>query len=156
MRKLFVIAIVIISGLAWVPQEKKQTKPASQTQTKPKPQPAQQNTLAAAKQRGKIGYETYCLSCHQPDGAGVPRMNPPLIKTPYVLGDKKKLIGIVLNGLNAGVEIDGETYSNPMPAQDFLKDQDIADLLTYVRNSFGNKASMVTVTDVKGVRAAKK
>jgi hypothetical protein len=38
----------------------------------------------------------------------------------------------VLNGLNAGVEIDGETYSNPMPAQDFLKDEDIADLLTYV------------------------
>jgi len=156
MRKIFVIAIVIISGLAWVPQEKKQTKPASQTQTKPKPQPAQQNTLAAAKQRGKTGYETYCLACHQPDGAGIPRMNPPLIKTTYVLGDKKKLIGIVLNGLSAGVEIDGETYSNPMPAQDFLKDQEIADLLTYVRNSFGNKASMVTVNDVKGVRAAKK
>jgi mono/diheme cytochrome c family protein len=156
MRKLFVIVFIIFSGLAGIPQEKKQTKPASSSQTKPKPQAPQQSSLTAAKQRGKIGYETYCLACHQPDGAGIPRMNPPLIKTTYVLGDKKKLIGIVLNGLNAGVEIDGETYSNPMPAQDFLKDQEIADLLTYVRNSFGNKASMVTVNDVKAVRAAKK
>jgi len=164
MRKLFVIVLIIVTGLAWVPQEKKQTKPASQSQTKPasqsqaKPKPQSQpaNTLTAAKQRGKIGYETYCLACHQADGAGVPRMNPPLIKTTFVLGDKKKLIGIVLNGLSAGVEIDGETYSNPMPAQDFLKDQDIADLLTYVRNSFGNKASLVSVNEVKTVRAAKK
>jgi len=158
MRKLFVIAWIIFTGLAWVPQEKKQTKPTTQTktstQTKPKPQTQQQNTLAASKQRGSTAYTTYCLACHQADGAGVPRMNPPLIKTPYVLGDKKKLIGIVLKGLNDGVEIDGETYSNPMPQQDFLKDQEIADILTYVRNSFGNKASMVTVTDVKGVRAS--
>jgi mono/diheme cytochrome c family protein len=105
---------------------------------------------------GKKVYSTICISCHQADGGGVPNMNPPLIKTTYVLGNKSKLISILLNGFNENVEINGNTYSNTMPSQDFLKDQEIADVLTYVRNSFGNKASAVTVAEVKKGRAAKK
>lgn len=116
-------------------------------QTKPKPVP-KKNMDA-----GKKVYETYCLVCHQPDGAGVPRMNPPLIKTSYVLGDKKKLIGIVLKGMDEQVEIEGNYYTNVMAPHDFLADQDIADVLTYVRNSFGNKASIVTAAEVKAERA---
>lgn len=106
-------------------------------------------------QRGKKVYDTYCLTCHQADGAGVPRMNPPLIKTTYVLGDKKRLINIVLKGFNESVEINGDYYDNPMPAQPQLNDQQVADVLTYVRNSFGNKASLITVAEVKAMRAKK-
>lgn len=115
-----------------------------------------QPSLAASVARGKKVYETYCLACHQADGAGVQRMNPPLVKTQWVLGDKKKLIGIVLNGMDEPIEIDGETYSSIMAPHDFLKDQEVADVLTYVRNSFGNKASAVTAAEVKAVRDAKK
>ena len=101
---------------------------------------------------GEKIYKKLCLSCHQADGGGVPNMSPPLIKTSFVLGDKEKLIGIVLNGLK-NVDINDETYSNPMPALGpVLKDQEIADVLTYVRNSFGNKASAVTAAEVKTVR----
>lgn len=103
-------------------------------------------------ERGKEVYKKACLACHQPNGEGVPDMNPPLIKTKYVLGDKKKLITIVINGTNEGVVINGETYDNPMPAQPQLTDQQVADVLTYVRNSFGNKASAVTVAEVKKAR----
>jgi mono/diheme cytochrome c family protein len=106
--------------------------------------------------RGKKVYESYCLACHMADGGGVPRMNPPLAKTVYVLGDKKRLIGIVLNGMDEPLEIDGETYSNVMAPHNFLKDQEIADVLTYVRNSFGNKASAITAEEVKTVRAENK
>lgn len=106
----------------------------------------------ALMQRGKKVYDTYCLTCHQADGAGVPRMNPPLIKTTYVLGDKKRLINIILKGFNESVEINGDYYDNPMPAQPQLNDQQIADVLTYVRNSFGNKASAITVAEVKKAR----
>jgi mono/diheme cytochrome c family protein len=102
---------------------------------------------------GKKVYDTYCLVCHQQDGAGVPRLNPPLVKTTYVLGDKKRLIGIVLKGMNEEIEIEGNFYTNMMAPHDFLKDQEIADLLSYVRNSFGNKASGVTVAEVKAERA---
>lgn len=107
----------------------------------------------AVMQRGKKVYDTYCLTCHQADGAGVPRMNPPLVKTTYVTGDKKRLINIILKGFNESVEINGDYYDNPMPAQPQLNDQQIADVLTYVRNSFGNKASVITVAEVKAERA---
>jgi mono/diheme cytochrome c family protein len=115
-----------------------------------------QPSLQASLTRGKKVYDSYCLPCHLADGGGVPRMNPPLIKTVYVLGDKKRLIGIVLNGMDEPLEIDGETYTNVMTPHGFLKDQEVADVLTYVRNSFGNKASAVTTEEVKGVRAGKK
>jgi mono/diheme cytochrome c family protein len=102
-------------------------------------------------EKGKIVFEQYCLACHQADGSGVPHLNPPLIKTSFVLGDKKKLIGIILNGLS-DVEVEGESYSNPMPGFSFLTDDEVANVLTYVRNSFTNKASAVTPVEVKTVR----
>jgi len=104
--------------------------------------------------RGKIVYANVCLACHMADGGGVQNMNPPLIQTTYVLGDKTTLIKIVLNGFKEDVEINGQTYSNNMTPHSDLKDQQIADVLTYVRKSFGNKASSVTVAEVKKVRAA--
>lgn len=112
--------------------------------------------LSASVANGKIVYLQRCLSCHMIDGGGVPNMNPPLIKTSYVTGDKVRLIKVVLNGFAQNVDIDGESYSNNMPPQNFLKDQEIADVLTYVRNSFGNKATPVKVTEVKTVRAKNK
>ena len=110
-------------------------------------------SVTAAMARGKILFKEICATCHQADGSGVPRLNPPLIKTAYVLGDKTKLIKVLLLGLNEDVEIDGEYYSNPMPPQATLKDEEIADVLTFVRNSFGNKAAAITATQVKAVRA---
>jgi len=115
-----------------------------------------QPSVQESVKRGKLVYDTYCLPCHQADGGGVPRMNPPLVKTSYVLGDKKRLIGIVLNGMDEPLEIDGETFTNIMAPHDFLKDQEIADVLTFVRNSFGNKASAVLPGEVKTARAEKK
>lgn len=115
-------------------------------------QPGLQKSIIA----GKIVFKKYCISCHQADGGGVPNMNPPLIQTTFVLGDKGKLIKIVLNGLK-NVDIDGDSYNNPMPALGtVLKDQQIADVLTYVRNSFGNKASGITAQEVKTVRDSSK
>lgn len=117
------------------------------------PKPVDKQVL----ERGKKVYETVCMACHQVDGEGIPRMAPPLVKTKWVLGDKKKLIQIVLKGLPGGeIEIDGETFANAMPPQETtLTDQQIADVLTYVRNSFGNKASVVSAGEVKVARKGK-
>ncbi|HXB29583.1 MAG TPA: cytochrome c [Puia sp.] len=104
-------------------------------------------------QRGQKIYMNTCLTCHQADAGGVPGMTPPLQKSPYVQGPPVKLIGIVLNGLNDGVEIEGETYTNPMPPfSTVLKDQEIADVLTYIRSHFGNKAGPITVAQVSRIR----
>ena len=106
--------------------------------------------------RGKIVYNNICLACHMADGGGVPTMNPPLTNTAYVLGNKTRLIKIVLNGFKEDVQINGQSFSNNMTAHNDLKDRQIADVLTYVRKSFGNRASRVTALEVKKVRAANK
>lgn len=116
---------------------------------------ARQDALKASMERGKKVYTTYCLSCHQADGSGVPGLNPPLTGTDWVLGDKKRLINIVLKGMNEPIEVDGDTYENVMASHAFLKDDQIADVLNYVRNSFGNKAAIITPAEVKAVRAKK-
>ena len=121
-----------------------------------KPAPASANSKAAIMARGEKVYKASCITCHQMDANGVPYLNPPLVKTKFILGDKKKLIQIVIKGKTDPVEINGVTYTNPMPAQVQLNDQQIADVLSYVRNNFGNKASMVTLAEVKNVRAATK
>src|SRR5579859_1737517 len=119
-----------------------------------KPAPAQGGP-AASIARGKQVYLEQCLACHQVDGLGVQGMNPPVVKTKFVLGDKAALIRIVLNGMQ-GVDVEGEDYHGVMAPHPDLTDQQIADVLTYVRNSFGNKASAVTVAQVKTVRATNK
>lgn len=111
-----------------------------------------QDSLKASLERGEELYKQHCLTCHQADGNGVPHLNPPLSKTDYVLGDKERLIRIILEGMNEEVEINGEYFANPMPPQNFLNDQQVADVLTFVRNSFGNEADAVTPAEVKAVR----
>ena len=120
------------------------------------PAPAATPEISAASvAAGKAVYAQNCLTCHMADGGGVDRMNPPLTQTTWVLGDKARLVKVVLNGME-GEDIDGESYANIMPAFDALTDKQIADVLTYVRNSFGNKATAVLAPEVKTIRAANK
>jgi mono/diheme cytochrome c family protein len=114
-----------------------------------------QSANKAQIEKGKSVYETYCLACHQADGSGVPDLNPPLIKTKWTMGDKKTLINVLLKGLDQEIDVNGETFANVMPAMSHLSDDEIADVLTYVRNNFENKASAVTSKEVKAQRAAK-
>lgn len=111
-----------------------------------------QTPLAASLARGKKLYQQQCLTCHQVDGTGVMNMNPPLVKTTYVLGDKPTLIKIVLEGMKTPLTIEDNEYHNVMPPHTTLTDQEIADVLTFVRHSFGNKATAVTAADVKAIR----
>ena len=111
------------------------------------------SSTEASIARGEKIYTQYCLPCHQVDGSGVPQLNPPLKNSAYVLGEESKLIHIVMHGINEGVEINGDTYTNPMPpVGGNFKDVEIADVLTYIRNSFGNKASAISADQVKELR----
>ena len=113
--------------------------------------------LKASVDRGKAVYTLQCLACHQVDGGGVPHLNAPLDAATLVVSkNKERLIRIVLKGMSDNVELDGEYYSNKMAPHSDLTDQQIADVLTYVRNSWTNKASAVTPVEVKTVRAKTK
>ena len=102
---------------------------------------------------GKKIYETRCLVCHQADGGGVPNMNAPLDGSSNVVGnDIARLVKIIRNGYNERVALDGYYYSNAMTANPDLKDAAIADVLTYIRNSWSNKATVVTLAQVQKVK----
>jgi mono/diheme cytochrome c family protein len=101
---------------------------------------------------GKKVYNSVCLACHMADGSGVPGMHPPLIESDFVNGDKKELIKITLEGLSGKIEVNGETYNSIMPPHSHLSNKEIADVLTYIRGSFGNNSSEITPEEVQVVR----
>ena len=102
--------------------------------------------------KGQEIYQWYCGACHQRDGKGDSGRFPPLAGVDWVTGDEKRLINVVLNGLEGSIEVNGEMYSGAMPQHSFLSDQQIADVLTYIRSSFGNQASEITAEQVSEVR----
>lgn len=89
-------------------------------------------------------------------GKGAPGMNPPLVNVPQVTGDKTELIKIILNGYKQPTKINGELYQNVMPSHAFLSDQQIADVLTFIRKSWGNTSDVVSVELVTETRAKNK
>jgi mono/diheme cytochrome c family protein len=149
--RVFVVVLLLAAGVTNAQTKKLVTKPAAKIATT-----SSGVSLKTSITRGQVVYAKYCLTCHQVDGSGVPNLNPPLIKTKWTLGSKTVLIQQVLKGSSGKIEIDGDTFSNTMPPLKTLTDQQIADALTYVRNSFGNKASAVSAAEVKAIRSKTK
>lgn len=105
---------------------------------------------------GKKVYRQVCLTCHQANGGGVPGLNPPLIKTDYVLGDKNNLLEIIIKGSEAQLARNTSDYANVMQGYGMLGDEEIANVASYIRNSFGNKAEQITASEVAAFRSANK
>lgn len=101
---------------------------------------------------GQEIYTKYCMACHQASGSGVPGMYPTLQKTDWVHGDKSRLIGLLLNGQQGEIKVNGQVFRGVMPPHQYLTDQQIADVLTYVRTNFGNSASAVLPEEVTTLR----
>jgi mono/diheme cytochrome c family protein len=111
--------------------------------------------LISAPQDGAEIYLTRCMSCHQMNGGGVPGVFPPLTGTEWVTGDEGVLIRIILNGMTGEIEVNGMVYTGAMPPWGaFLNDEEMADLLTYIRTEWGNDASDITPEMVAEVREA--
>ena len=105
--------------------------------------------------RGKTVYENVCALCHNTDGTGKPGQAPPFVGSEWVLGSPERMIRIPLSGLTGPVTIKGQAWNLSMPAMGAaLSDDDLAATLSYIRNSWGNKASVITPEQVKTVRAA--
>lgn len=101
---------------------------------------------------GEKLYYQYCSACHQLNGQGASGRFPPIVNTDWVTGNKERLIQVILNGMEGSLEVDGEVYNGVMPQHGFLKDDEIAQVLTYIRSSFGNDASEITSVEVAELR----
>lgn len=114
------------------------------------PEPAAETeTVIQADLPGEQVYKDACLVCHQADGNGVPGMHPSLHSNDWVTGDKERLIRIVLEGMKGEVEVNGEIFNSEMPPQPQLDAGQVAEVLTFVRSSFGNDASEITLGEVQ-------
>lgn len=115
----------------------------------------QDESVRLAAQGGKI-YNQFCIACHMGDGNGNGASGfPPLSGSEWVLEkDSSRIIRIVLNGVGGPMTVKGKEYGQAqmLPWRDALKDEDIAAVLTYVRNTWGNKAAVVDAALVKQVR----
>ena len=106
--------------------------------------------------KGKKIYETKCLVCHQADGGGVPNMNAPLDGASNVVGNNiARLVRIIKAGYSERLPLDGMYYNNVMTPNPDLKDADIANVLSYIRTSWSNKASKITVAQVQAAKGKK-
>lgn len=101
---------------------------------------------------GKGLYERTCFACHQLEGQGIPNAFPPLAKSDFLNANRDRAIGAVLHGLSGEITVNGKKFNNVMTSQN-LTDEQAADVLTYVYNSWGNNKTVVTPAKVKAVRA---
>jgi len=101
---------------------------------------------------GEYNYMIYCSTCHQSDGEGDGARFPTLVNTDWVTGDKRRLIHIVMNGIEGEMVVNGIQFNNVMPQHSFLSDEDLANVLTYIRKNLGNSASAVLPEEVAQMR----
>ncbi len=100
---------------------------------------------------GKI-YAEKCLICHQPSGQGVPPVYPPLAQSDWMKADRERTVKVLCEGLSGSIKVNGQTYDNSMPAQ-MLDDAQVADVLTFVTNSWGNEQGEFSAEEVARARA---
>ncbi|RFS16826.1 cytochrome c [Emticicia sp. C21] len=99
---------------------------------------------------GKEIFETNCANCHQKDGKGLQNLYPPIAGSDY-LKDKSAVILAIKNGLVGEIKVNGKTYNQPMPANSHLQNLDIAEVVTYIYNEWGNEQKITTVEEVEKV-----
>ncbi len=109
-------------------------------------------TLEQQVKSGEALFAGTCSTCHQGNGMGIPSVFPPLAKSDFLNADHNRAIGIVLNGLTGPVTVNGAAYNSVMPPMSNLNDDEVANILTYALNSWGNKGGRISAEDVAKIR----
>lgn len=117
------------------------------------PLPADGAVTAAQLSRGRVVYEMLCQACHMPDGGGMGSALPPLAGADYLLEDRVRAARIVLHGLSGPITVNGLGFNAAMPALGgMLTDQQVADVLTFVFNSWGNTGPAFSAHQIRNLR----
>jgi nitrite reductase (NO-forming) len=118
----------------------------------PAPPPSRELTKDERIHAGEVIFNQVCFACHQANGQGLPGVFPPLAKSDYLMADRDRAIDIVLHGMQGPITVNGQNYNQVMTPQN-LDDEQIANVLTFVMNSWGNSGDAVTPDQVRKVRA---
>jgi len=108
--------------------------------------------VAESMQRGQGVFNGNCAACHQVDGKGLQGAFPPLANSDFIKGNRKEVLATALFGRSGPTTVNGVEYNGIMPSMGYLNDQQLADALTYVFNSWGNAEAAVSVAEVTALR----
>ena len=111
-----------------------------------------QDSLSESMNKGKRIYRANCVSCHMANGEGMLGAFPPLAKSDYLMDDTERSIKIILEGANGEMKVNGQKYYGAMVGYSMLTDQQIADVMNYIQNSWGNEGAIVEAKTVAEVR----
>ena len=145
-QSILILGCLLVTAASMVSA---QARPDSDTQV-------HEAEVASAKTtaEGQTLYETHCVACHQVSGEGLPGAFPPLAESDYLLENPLRAINIVLNGLSGPITVNGQEYNAVMPGLAYLNDEQIADIVNYTLNAWGNEGGSVTTLQVAEARAA--
>lgn len=110
-------------------------------------QTEQEINFARYYTNGQQVYQQHCKNCHGDSGQGLAKLYPPLTDTTYLSANRNKLACVIKFGMNEAIVINGVEFSEKMPAETHLANIDIAAVITYITNSFGNKQGIYDVKD---------
>ncbi len=145
MRFLVLEVLVLITTISIVAQQGK----SNNTYT---PIKIQDTKLSESIARGREIYTDFCMQCHLPDGKGTPKVYPPLAGSDWLVTKRKESIHSIKYGLNGPIEVNGEPYNSAMTSLG-LEDEEIADVMNYIMNSWGNtQKKMITVEEVADIK----
>lgn len=134
MKNRLLLLTLLLSGISFISQAQKS-----------------KFDLKASIARGQEVYIAQCMSCHMENGEGIEDVYPPLAKSDYLMADKTRSIQNVIHGLSGEIVVNGKTYNMEMTAFD-LSDEQVSDVLNYIRNAWGNKGKPVTPQEVAAAR----
>lgn len=112
--------------------------------------------IAADLKSGEVLYQKHCMACHQKDGSGIATLYPALKGNSRVDGDVESLLKVVLMGDKGPLSEPKDKFMGAMAAYTYLADEEIADIVTYIRTTFGENQEVVTAKEVETVRVSLK
>ncbi len=153
---ILVMALCLWPGLSACQSSNESTSsaPNSDTAVHQAEVAAAGTSLSERITKGEALYNTHCVACHQANGMGLANAFPPLADSDYLLSDPGRSAGVVINGLAGPITVNGQQYNAVMPGLSYLADQDIADVLTYVLNTWGNDGGEIGQAEVAAARSA--
>jgi len=130
------------------------TLPAADEPLEHKAEVAQGNARQLDMEKGRELYQQHCAACHQPEGQGLTGAFPPLANSDFIARDPGAVLDVTVNGRQGKMVVNGVEYNNVMPAMSYLSDKDLARIITFVLNSWGNPGGQVSLAQVKEFRAS--
>lgn len=143
--KILFIAILVVSCNSYNKKKNNADYSIKTTQTQKDPD------VKASIERGKLVYNDLCITCHMSNGEGAPKVFPPLAQSDYLKNNQEESIKGIKNGMSGEIVVNGITYNSVM-APLGLSNEEVADVMNYINNSWGNNfGKMITTEDVTKV-----